>query len=153
MLDVGSPPTTGSQEDPEGGEQAADRHAVVAGHRRLDNSERQGGAGAFAESKPKIEQRLLAKPPQHVRMPAFGRNMGRQAMVERTGIERVKNGGGGTNHITIEDHRNALHARRDDRTGDRRYLAPADAAHHLKRIGEMLLVPRDRRLHRRDLSR
>ena len=107
------------------------RHAGVAGHRRLDDPECQGGAGAFAEPKPKIEQRLLAKPPQHIRVPAFVRNMGRHAMVERTGIKRMKNGGGRTNHITIEDHWNALHARRDDRAGDRRDLAAAEAAHHL----------------------
>ncbi len=65
----------------------------------------------------------------------------------------MEDGGGGADHIAIEDHRNAFHARRQDRASDRRDLAAAKAAHHLKRIGEMFLVVRDGRFHGRDFSR
>ena len=88
------------------------RHAGVAGHRRLDHSEGQSGAGTFAKPQSEVKQGGLAKPPQHLFMSALRRDMARDAMVECGFIQRVENGGGGADHIAIENHRNAFHARR-----------------------------------------
>jgi hypothetical protein len=129
------------------------RHAVVAGDRRLDDSDRQRGAGAFAEPHAEIEQRPLADSAQNFGVSAFGRHVRGEAMVERALVERGEDRRRGADDEAVEQHRNALDARGEDRAGDRRDLAPAEATQDLERIGEMLAMQRDGGAHGVGLAR
>ena len=76
-----------------------------------------------------------------------GRKAGKQAVIERTGIGRIKDSGGRGRHEPVEQHRDLLHARRENGAADRRELASADPAQDLERIAQTLAMQCQRPIH------
>eukprot|EP01036_Dinobryon_divergens_P058488 gene58488-78022_t len=107
------------------------RHVAMAGERRLDQGDRERAAGGLAKAHAEIKKRLLADAAQHVGVGALCGDMPGDAMIERGRIDGVEDGGGGADHITVEDHGNTLQARRHDRARDGRDLPAAEAAQNL----------------------
>ena len=90
------------------------RHARMGDRRRADNGNGQRGAGAFAQPHAEIKQGFLADSFQQTAMGGFRRHMRRQAMIQRARLQLVQHRGRRPHHKAIQQHRNVLHARRDD---------------------------------------
>ena len=86
---------------------------------------------------PRSSSGALTHAVKRVAVAGLGRNMAEQAMVERARSQRVEDRRGGARHIAVDDHRHAVHPRREDRPGHRGDLAAAEAAKHFERIVEM----------------
>ena len=84
-----------------------------------------------------IEQRLQAEPVDRLAVAGLGRDLRQQAMIEGGGIGALQDRGRRRRREPVEHHRHLLHARGENRAGDRREFAAAEAAQDFQRILEM----------------
>jgi adenosylcobinamide-GDP ribazoletransferase len=125
----------------------------VTGKRPLQNARGECTPGGFAEPHAEVEQRLLAEPAQHFAMRPLGRDVASNAVIQRMRIAGVQDGSRRADDIAVEDHRDTLQSRREDRAGDRRNFPTAETAQDFERIVAIGLVQSDCAFDRRDFAR
>lgn len=124
----------------------------MAGRRSLDDTGGKGRARAFAKPHAKCQKRRLAKLLDRLQMTGFTGNMRNQAVIERRRIGSLEHGGGGCCNITVDQHRNFLHARGKDCPRHRRQFTATEAAQDFQRIVQVVAVEGNSRFHGLDLA-
>ena len=76
-------------------------------------------------------------------MAGLGRDVRQQAVIERGRIGAMQDRRRSHRRKPVEHDRHLLHARREDRAGDRREFASAEAAQDLQRVFQMRGMQRE----------
>jgi len=129
--------------------------AIPVWHARAARSSRIATPRArrLAQPHAEIEQWIKPKLPEQPAMTGFGRQMARAAMIRDADVKTCKRNDGRGRDESVEQNRNLVVPRCEDRACDRGQFAPAERCRHGKRIAEDCTVPIQRRLDRRTLAR
>jgi adenosylcobinamide-GDP ribazoletransferase len=122
-------------------------HAGVEFSCSLDDARSHGRARALAQTHAQVDDRPQAELFEQEAVRRLGREMSRHAVRNGIRAQRPEHGRRRARHIAVDDHGDALQARRQYGACHGSQFTPAKPAQHLKRIAQMRTMKIDRAAH------